>query len=295
MNLCLTPILLFFSLILPSASFAEPLTARWLGVAGLVLSDGQTTVFFDPVFTKPSLKNWLTNSEFKSNEELVRKRLSQIGVTRADGIFSSHTHFDHAVDVATVAKITNATVYGGPSLERVVKNHWSDVRFRNSPDDAAIHLGAFTVHTLKRQHSPIFGSWKFQHGDVPANFTSKFYEYREGETWSFYVEHPAGNILIDQGARFFSGNEKWLGRVNVYFVGVANKASFDDLLNANIIKVGAKKVFPLHFDFFLLQSDWLEAQRLPGTGLDKIEPYLRLHSPSQQFIIPARDEVITLP
>jgi L-ascorbate metabolism protein UlaG (beta-lactamase superfamily) len=162
--------------------------------------------------------NWLTNSEFKPNEELVRKRLTQIGVEKADGVFSSHTHFDHAVDVAQVAKITNATVYGGPSLERVVKNHWSDVRFRDSPDDAAIHLGAFTVHTLKRQHGPIFGSWKFQHGDVPADFTSKFYEYREGETWSFYVEHPAGNILIDQGARFFSGNEKWIGRVSYVVV-----------------------------------------------------------------------------
>ena len=284
---------LFFSL-WSSTSFAD-LTARWLGVAGLMITDGQTTLFFDPVFTKPSLKNWLLNSEFKSNESLVRQKLDSYGVKNADAVFSSHSHFDHAVDVATVAKFTNATVYGGPSLERIVKNHWNDVRFRDAPDGATIRLGSFSVHVIQRQHSSIFGSWKFQPGPVPADFSSKFYQYNEGETYSFYVEHPLGNILIDQGSRFFEGNEKWIGHVNVYFVGVSNKASFEDLVRENIMKVGAKRVFPLHFDFFFIQSENWEAKRLPGTDLERIGPYLKINSPEQKFEIPVRGVPIHLP
>ena len=46
------PTLLLLSI--PTLCSAEGLTARWLGVAGLSISDGETTLLFDPVFTKPT-------------------------------------------------------------------------------------------------------------------------------------------------------------------------------------------------------------------------------------------------
>lgn len=286
---------IFFIQIIFQVENAMSLEARWLGVAGLMITDGKTTLFFDPVFTKPTFKHWLFGQKFLSNKTLVEKRLKEINVEKAQGLFCSHTHFDHAVDASMVASLTGATIYGGPSLKNLVTSQIEKIAFKNIVDHEQIKIGLFTVQANRREHSPIFGRYKFLQGEINENFKSKFYQYKEGETWNFYVEHPEGNILIDQGSRYSENTKSILGKVSVHFVGVANKLSLKDLVENNIAKVGAKKVFPLHFDFFLFQSNFLERMRLPGTGLNQIGPYLKKISPNQDFIIQKLNDVIKLP
>jgi hypothetical protein len=38
-----------------------------------------------------------------------------------------------------------------------------------------------------------------------SSFQGRFYDYREGETWSYRIEHPQARILIDQGSHLHSG------------------------------------------------------------------------------------------
>lgn len=272
------------------------LTARWLGVAGLSITDGTTTLLFDPVFTKPGLRHWLLNAVFKSDSVRVDQGLQSAGINRADALFASHCHFDHASDIGRVSEKTGALVHGGPSLRKIaLSDPTVHARFEPMQDEVAFMVGRFRIIPYRRDHSPILRliDWKFLPGPVPDDFQYEFYSYREGETWGFRIEHPEGNLLIDQSSQWRPKNAAWIGKTDTYFVGVANTPSFEHLLDENIRVLGARKVIPLHFDLFFLQSDALEAQPLPGTKLDQLA--IRLNSGNEQrFRVPSKYEPILI-
>ncbi len=262
------------------------LEARWLGVAGLSIADGETTVLIDPVFTKPSLKHWFFNSDFRSDLARVKQGLAQNQIRNAKAVFASHCHFDHAVDLARISEITGAPIYGGVSLKRIaLADAGIQAKFVEVGDREPIQVGRFKVIPYRREHPPIFHlrPLKFLPGEVPSEFQYKFYDYHEGEVWGFRVEHPEGNLLIDQSSHFFEPNLEYAGKTDAYFVGVANKKSLKALVEENILRVRAPQVIPLHFDFFLLQSEKLEAFIMPGMELDLIESRLREFAPGISF------------
>jgi L-ascorbate metabolism protein UlaG (beta-lactamase superfamily) len=269
---------------------AYALEARWLGVAGVALTDGQDSLIFDPVFTKPHLGHWLFNQRFKSDQDLVKEKLNFLKIVKAHGIFSSHTHFDHAIDVATVAQETKATVYGGDSLKKLIHFQNPNVLFKPMNDGESFEIGRFKITPLRRKHAAIksLNDYEFLPGLIDE-FQGNFYDYKEGEVWCFFIEHPEGNILIDQGGRPDEKLLPYQGKIQVQFLGVANKKSMDNFIHG-IYKMGAKKIIPLHFDFFLLQSSWLETWILPGSDLEEIQAILK-----DQFIIPKLYEKIILP
>lgn len=272
------------------SSRVNAVEVRWLGVAGLSLTDQTTTLLFDPTFTKPTLLNWMNVSPFLSNPSLVTEELGKINIKKADAVFASHTHFDHAVDISEVALQTDATIYGGNSLKNIIDHHTQSnkLHFKDLTDGTVLKIGSFTITAIRRGHAPILGIFKFAPGDVSKNFSFGLYEYKEGEVWCYLIEHPDGTFLIDQGSHFFEGNSRFKDKIDFYFVGVANKTHINDLVYNNIEKINAKKVFPIHFDFFFLQSNWLETLRLPGVQLEKIEATLQNLSPPKEFIIPTR-------
>lgn len=285
--------LLFLISVFFISSSEASLKAQWLGVAGISISDGKTTVLLDPTFTKPSLKHWVFGSEFKSDRSRVQKNLDSAKLKKADAVFASHTHFDHAVDIATVSTLTGATVYGGESLERVVKFQNPAASFTKIKDRSQIKVGDFKITVFLRRHAPILQSigWEFLPDAVPTDFSAKFYQYYAGETWATVIEHPLGNILFDQSPQFFEPIAPFIGKIKFHFVGVSNKKSLDDLVHQNISRVGAKKIIPLHFDFFFLQSDFLESLTLPSAEFSRIQESL---NGKQEFMIPKRNEIIEL-
>ncbi|MBS1958941.1 MAG: MBL fold metallo-hydrolase [Bdellovibrionales bacterium] len=286
---------LLLILVYPLSSNA--LTARWLGVAGLSVTDGATTLIFDPVFTKPTLKNWIFGSAFRANPERVGAGLGAAAIDKANAVMVSHTHFDHAVDAALVSRLTGATVYGSESLSRVVQKNDFPVRFEPVKDRQQITVGKFKITFIQREHSAILQGldWKFLEGPVPADFDFKFYQYHVGETWAYFVEHPDGSILIDQGSHFFEPNAVYAGKADAYFVGVANKTSLEDLVANNINRICAPLVVPLHFDVFFLQGDWIESRRLPGSELEKVSERIgKNESCHPHFFIPTRNGPIPI-
>lgn len=100
---------------------------------------------------------------------------------------------------------------------------------------------------------------------------------------------------MDQASGLSDEDARFVGKADVQFVGVSNKTSLESLVDNNIIRVGAKKVFPLHFDFFFLQSESLEKQILPASDLGEIADELAKKSKNQKFIVPKLNESILLP
>jgi len=287
----------FFYLLTLSTN-AIALEARWLGVAGIVLSDGTSTLIFDPVFTKPTLLNWIFNSKMRSNETRVQTGLIRAKIKTAQAVFSSHGHFDHAIDLALVSFKTGATIFGGESLKTITTaDPHLPVRFSEIKDQQPIEVGLFKVTPIRRTHAPILQNldWRFLPGPVPKNFQYDFYDYREGEVWAYWVEHPNGNILIDQGSHFFKNHTKYAGKADAYFVGVANKSSLDDIVENNIKIIRAPLVIPIHFDVFFLQSEWIESQRMPGSELEALEKRVNSQAlPPVEFLIPKLYEPISI-
>jgi L-ascorbate metabolism protein UlaG (beta-lactamase superfamily) len=289
---------ILFSVLFFNSALGEDVKVTWLGVAGLKVTDGITTILIDPVFTKPSLSHWILNSKFRSNKELVQSSLKTIEVTSVDAIFSSHTHFDHAVDLIEIANQTKATIFGGVSIERMIYAEKNDkTKYQKLNDRDEVNIGQFKIISYRRSHAPILHSldWKFLPGEIYESFSYHFYDYREGEIWSYRIEHPKARLIVDQGSHLFEENKKYKNQTDAYFVGVANKKSLDDLVQNNIAVINAPKVIPLHFDFFLLQSSFLESLRLPGNGLEKLQEKVKEHSAGNiQVQIPNLYEEITI-
>lgn len=272
----------------------DSLSAKWLGVAGVAITDGKDTLVFDAVPTKPTLSNWLFGTELKSDVVRVSEMLRHAQIEKVSCVFMSHTHFDHAVDGAQVALMMHAPIYGGVSVKRITEAYNPAPQYRELIPEKPIQIGKFKITPIRRDHAPIFSLFHYLPGEIAPGFAFKFYQYREGETWNYFIEHPLGNILFDQGGRFHPPNKKFSGRVGTYFAGIANRRSIEDWIDNSILAVTPKRVVPIHFDVFFLQSDWLEKQWLPGAGLNKLEQMLKEKSPSTQWVTPVLYQKIDL-
>jgi len=132
-------------------------------------------------------------------------------------------------------------------------------------------LGDFKITPYRRHHPPIMKLFHFMPGKIDQNFKAQFYDYKEGETWAYYVEHPDGRILVDQGSHEHDYQKIIQGKVDYYFVGVVNLVSIEHFIDKNIKPIGAKKIIPTHYDFFVLHYKFFQDLILPGTSLEKIK------------------------
>jgi L-ascorbate metabolism protein UlaG (beta-lactamase superfamily) len=283
---------LLFSLLLQSAFALE---AKWLGVAGILLTDQETTLLIDPVLTKPNLSHWLFNRPFSSNQATAKERLKQLGVQKVDGIFISHCHFDHASDVGFLASHFKAPVHGGDSLKKIVHHHDPKAPFVMANDKSEFQIGKFKIKMFNRPHPAIIRpiDWHFLGGKI-ENFSGNFYDYREGEVWMFIIEHPEGITIFDQSSVFFEESQKYAGRVDNYFLGVSNPEDKDTLINNNVKRISPKRVIAIHHDFFFLESDYLSQWLLPTVDLEHLQQEIQKLTPAPTLIIPERDQLIRL-
>jgi len=86
-----------------------PVSVRWLGTAGFEVRYGDHVVLIDPYLTRASLRTCLFTALSPDVAAITRH------VSRADAIVVGHTHFDHVLDVPTIARLTKGVVFGSRS------------------------------------------------------------------------------------------------------------------------------------------------------------------------------------
>lgn len=281
-----------------SQSFAK-VEVRWFSVTSLVLEDGETKIMFDPMFTRAGIKHWLRLSELRSDEELVKQVIKDNGLEKIDALFASHSHFDHVIDAPTFSKLTGGIFYTDASNEIIAKAYQDPaiktVRFENLKP---IQIGKFKVTPIKRQHSPILRWLNFEYlpGPVPADFNFGFYQYHMGETWFYYIEHPEGKILIDQGSEPYLDNLKpFTDRADVVIQGIANRRNDDVILKGYIKALNPKIFIPTHFDNFFFGFDPKAAVSfLPGIKFEDIMGKLKKEYPDKVIVEPEYGKRIEL-
>jgi L-ascorbate metabolism protein UlaG (beta-lactamase superfamily) len=285
---------LIFSLILSSSALAE-IKIRWLSVASVIIEDGDSSILVDPDWTRPNLFHVLGFSKLVSNEGLVKAELEKLQIKKVSGIFTSHSHFDHAIDAPIVARLTDAINYVDESSLRI-SNAYKDPRIKTMLIKAGseIPIGKFRITPMKREHSPIgLIHMHFLPGPVPEDFDFGFWQYKTGDTWFYLIEHPEKTILLDQGSASHINlmTTKPL-KVDVLIQGVANREN-DQAIVAGYLKEFRPSVFiPLHFDNFFKEFDGENLGRLFGIKLDPLLELIHQEYPQTKVINPHYGEVI---
>ena len=90
------------------------LRVTFFGTTTLLIDDGKTQLMTDGFMTRPSLWKVVT-SKISTDQKLLDSLISRFDIHRLKAIFAAHSHYDHASDIAYVAKKTGAHVYGSSS------------------------------------------------------------------------------------------------------------------------------------------------------------------------------------
>lgn len=271
-------------------------TAKYLTVASVALDDGKTRLVFDPAWTRPGILHVLGFKKLVSDEKLVTKILKDNNLERVDAVFASHSHFDHVIDAPMVSKVAGAVFYTDESSERLAKAYKEKkIRTIRMIPEQKIRVGDFLITPIPRTHSKILHLFYFLPGPVPEDADLSFWDYHVGDTWFYLVEHPEGNIVIDQGSTpFVDALKKHTQKVDVLVQGVANRKDDDVILNGHVKTFKPKVFIPVHFDNFFIDFNDGGESSLPGVKLDDILSKLKKAYPTMKVDKPLYGKPITV-
>ena len=254
----------------------EGLGVTFLGVASLLLDDGESAVMTDGFFSRPSLPRLLLRP-ISPDVGRIDAALGRLGFgpggRRLDAVAPVHTHFDHVMDSAVVAARTGAVVVGGESSANVGRGAGLDpsrvvVVTPGEPQT----FGAFTLTHLESEHCP---PDRFPGTiDAPVVPPVRTGAYRCGEAWSILVAHAGGRTALLQGSAGFVEGALAGRRAEVAYLGVGQLGVMpEDYLRAywaeTVEAVGARRVVLTHWDDFFRGLDRpLRALPYAGDDLD---------------------------
>jgi L-ascorbate metabolism protein UlaG (beta-lactamase superfamily) len=256
-----------------SAPNGNAVKVTFFGVSTLLFDDGETQILTDGFFSRPSLTKALL-SKIESDTAQIDRMIANYKMNRVKGIFVTHSHYDHAFDVAYTTKKTNATLYGSISTLNigrgggVPEDHLSlYAPYREIP------LGRFTVVVIPSKHSA--GNAQKDDGviiDKPLSQPSKIKAYAEGGSFDFYIKHNGRSIYVKPSPNYVAGALDSM-RADVVFIGTATVAkqpeSWQDAYYEQTIgKLKPGLVIPLHWDDFFepVSENLIMLPRLAGSS-----------------------------
>lgn len=226
--------------------------ATFLGVSTVLLDDGETALLTDGFFTRPNVLRSVV-SRVGPDERRIRAGLVLGGVDRLAAVLVAHSHYDHALDSAAVARLTGATVLGSASTRLVaLGGGLPDDRIRVLTPGEPLAFGAFTITALPARHSPgDIAPGEVEHLLHPP---AKVRDYRTGGCFSFHVAHPDGQLLVHASANAepgaLAGHRAYTAYLGIGVLGRQTEAFRDTYWRETVAAVGARRVVPIHWDNF---------------------------------------------
>src|SRR6478609_1216540 len=244
----------------------------FLGVASLLLDDGETRLLTDGFFSRPSLAK-VALRKIAPDLDRIDAVLARVGADRLAAVIPVHTHYDHAMDSAAVADRTGADLVGGESTAYVGRGHGlPEGRIKVVTPGEPMTYGAFTLTMLESHHCP---PDRFP-GEITAPVVPpvKAGAYKCGEAWSILVGHASGATALLQGSAGYVEGSLAGRRADVAYLGVGQLGvQSEEYLRAywaeTVATVGARTVVLTHWDDFFRPLDQpLRALPYLGDDLD---------------------------
>ena len=248
------------------------LGVTFLGVASLLLDDGESAVMTDGFFSRPSLRK-VVLGKVAPNPGRIDAALARVRVERLDAVVPVHTHFDHAMDSAAVAERTGAALVGGCSAAYVGRGlGLPEDRIQVVTPGVPLSFGTFTLTLVESRHCP---PDRFPGViDEPVVPPARASAYRCGEAWSVLVEHSSGRSALLQGSAGFgpgalTGRRADVAYLGVGQLGVRGRDYIRSYWAETVTAVGARRVVLTHWDDFFRPLDrTLRALPYAGDDLD---------------------------
>ncbi|MDX1803675.1 MAG: MBL fold metallo-hydrolase [Alcanivorax sp.] len=233
----------------------------YLGTATLLISDGKTRLLTDGYFSRAGLGKVLFG-KLAPDAARIDRSLKQAGITHVDDIMVLHSHFDHAMDSAEVAKRTGARLLGSASTVMVARGaHLPAARITRVTPGKPYHFGDFTVTFVPARHVPLpapvealTGKGEITRPLVPP---APVGAWQEGQCYALVIHHPNGSLLVVGSAGYVPGALQGY-QADYAFIASASlgkqstayqQAFFDNTVKA----VGADTVIPVHWDNFFTE------------------------------------------
>lgn len=232
------------------------LTVRFLGTSTLTFDDGRDLVMIDGYLSRPGVVALLTQP-LRPDQTAIARHLKRAEIRRVSALYVAHTHFDHALDSASLAKAYGAALHGTETMAAIAVAEGVEAPVQRLKSGQSSTVGAFKVTPYSTPHSP---------GDVAAGATAADFRipararaYPEGGAHSFLIEHGTCRILIVPSAGH-PGDAFHGLRADVVMLGVGNlsrqgpeaiAAYWRDTVGAT----GARLVVPIHWDDFSRSLD----------------------------------------
>ena len=228
------------------------LSVTFFGVSTLLFTDGETSLLTDGFFSRPGLVETLAG-RIEPDREGVRTALEAAGITRLAALFVVHSHYDHAMDAAEVARRTGALVVGSESTANVARGDGLDeARIRVVTPGEAMSFGRFRVTMLASRHFP----HGMAMGEIrePLQPSARAIAYLEGGSYSVLVEHPLGRVLVQGSAGFEPGALRDV-RADLVLLGIGalgtrERAYAEAYWRETARSVATRRVIPIHWDDF---------------------------------------------
>ncbi|GIJ62779.1 MBL fold metallo-hydrolase [Virgisporangium aurantiacum] len=257
---------------------AHDVGVTFLGVSTLLVDDGRTAIMTDGFFTRPSLLRVglgrIAPDDSRIDAALTRLRLyPRPAAGGLAAVIPVHTHFDHAMDSAVVARRTGAVLVGSESAANIGRGAGLPTDKINIVDPSRpVTYGDFTLTFVASAHCP---PDRFP-GTIAAPVVPpvKAAAYKCGEAWSVLVEHAGGRTALVQGSAGFVPGSLDGRRADVVYLGVGQLGVLDrDYITAywrhTVEAVGARRVVLVHWDDFFRPLDRpLRALPYLGDNLD---------------------------
>ncbi len=279
----LTP---FDSLRWPSSQApTSTLKVSFLGVATVLLDDGETALMTDGFFSRPDRMSSLAGT-VQPDLDSITRGMQRAGIPQRTGklaaIIPLHSHYDHAMDAPEVAKRTGALLLGSSSTAMVGRG-WglAEQQTRVAELGKPYTFGKFTVTLYPSIHAPT----GFTGGEITAPLVppQRAFAYKEGQSYAVLVEHKGKRLLITGTAGFVPGALQGV-KADVVLLGIGtlgnqSEAYRDTLWNEVIATTQPKRIIPIHWDDFWISSDGpMQALPLPLDHVDVSLNYLQRRS-----------------
>ena len=249
---------------------AEPkggaVRVTFLGLASLLFDDGETQILIDACYSRPDMTQVL-RGKLETAPKVVDGVLKKAKVERLKAVFVAHSHYDHALDVAYVAKKTGATLHGSESTLNLGRGgDVDDKQLSLFKPGKEVKVGQFGVTVFASKHSPPI---KFINDDLgetidkPLKQPARVKDYKEGGSFDFLIRRGDHAILVVPSTNAAEGELTGV-TADVAFLGIGalgtQNRKFRDFYYAQTVgAVKPKLVVGVHWDnFFQPLSDKLE-------------------------------------
>jgi L-ascorbate metabolism protein UlaG (beta-lactamase superfamily) len=251
----------------PVEEKASGLRVTFLGVSTLLFDDGETAILTDGFFSRPSkLRTLFTKIEPDHN--LITRHLQRAGIKDLNAVIVLHSHIDHSFDAPEVARQTHAMLIGSESTRNIGLGHGlQEEEIQVIRDGEVLAYGRFRIRLLPSGHSPLTLLSRFQvhhvllNGsiDEPLKPPARWFDYKEGGTYSMLVEHDGKTVLVQSSAGFKKGALDGY-HADVIFLGIGTLGKLaqgyqQDYWREVVEAVQPRRIIPIHWDDFSLPLD----------------------------------------